>query len=150
MDLHLTISDGFVSSKIYYKRDDFDNVNFPFLDGDIPRSTSFGVHISQLIRFARMSSHVADFNTRNKILTAKLLKQGYWYHKLRFKAFSKFYRRHYDLVSKFNVGLKSLLKQSLSEPEFYGDLVYKFRKIVGRKDFSDQFRKIIIRFKRAG
>ena len=50
--------------------------------------------------------------------------QGYRYNKLR-KAFSKFYRRHSDLVSKFNVGLKSLLQQGLSEPEFYGDLVYK-------------------------
>ena len=43
------------------------------------------------------------------------------YHKLR-KAFSKFYRRHSDLVSKFN-GLKFLLQQGLSEPEFYGDSI---------------------------
>ena len=41
---------------------------------------------------------------------------------------SKFYRRHFDLVSKYNFGLKTLLLQDLSEPEFYGDLVYKFRK----------------------
>ena len=66
-------------------------------------------------------------NTRNKVLTAKLLRQGYRYHKLR-KAFSKFYRRHFDIVSKYNVGLKTFLLQGLSEPEFYGDLVYKFRK----------------------
>ena len=110
MDLHLSISNGFVSSKIYDKRDDFDFeiVNFPFLDGDVPRRPSYGVYISQVIRFARVYSHVDDFNTRNKCLTAKLLKQGYRYHKLR-KAFSKFYRRHYELISKFNVGLKSLL-----------------------------------------
>ena len=58
----------------YDKRDDFDFdiVNFPFLDGDVPRSTSYGVYIFQLIRFARVSSHVADFNARNKSLTAKL------------------------------------------------------------------------------
>ena len=64
LDLHLSISNGFVSSKIYDKRDDFDFdiVNFPFLDGDVPRSTSYGVYISQLIRFARVSSHVVDFN----------------------------------------------------------------------------------------
>ena len=129
LDLHLSISNGFVSSKIYDKRDDFDFdiVNFPFLDGDVPRSTSYGVYISQLIRFARVSSHVVDFNARNKSLTAKLLQQGYRYHKLR-KAFSKFYRRHYELVSKFNVGLKTLSHQGLWEPEFYGDLVYKFKK----------------------
>ena len=61
-------------------------------------------------------------NTRNKVLTAKLLRQGYRYHNLR-KAFSKFYRRHFDIVSKYNVGLKTLLQQGLSEPEFYGDFV---------------------------
>ena len=70
-------------------------MNFPFLDGGVPRSTSYGVYISQLIGFARISSHVDDFNTRYKALTAKLLKQGYRYHKLR-KAFSKFYRGHFD------------------------------------------------------
>ena len=149
LDLHLSISNGFVSSKIYDKRDDFDFdiVNFPFLDGDVPRRPSYGVYISQLIRFARVCSHVDDFNTRNKCLTAKNLKQGYRYHKLR-KAFSKFYRRHYELISKFNVGLKSLLHQGLSEPEFYGDLVYKIKKIRVMTDFSDQFRKIIMRYKR--
>ena len=95
-------------------------MNFPFLDGDVPRSTSYGVYISQLIRFARESSHVNDFNNRNKVLTAKLLRQGYRYHKIR-KAFSKFYRRHFYIVSRYNVGLKTLLLEGLSEPEFYGD-----------------------------
>ena len=84
MDLHLSISNGIVSSKIYDRHDgfDFDIVNFPFLDGNVPRSSSYGVFISQLIRFATVSSHVADFNARNKILTSKLLPQGYRYHKL--------------------------------------------------------------------
>ena len=83
----------FVKTKIYDKRDDFDFdiVNFPFLDGEVPRSTTYGIYISQLVRFARVSSDVDDFNTSNKVLTAKLLNQGY--HKIR-KAFSKFYRRH--------------------------------------------------------
>ena len=111
------------------------NVKRGFLDGDVPRSTSYGVYIAQLIRFARASSYVADFNTRNKLLTQKLLKQGYRYHKLR-KTFSNFYRRYYDLISKFQVGLKSLLHQGLSEPDFYGDLVYKLKKIVGSNNFS--------------
>ena len=55
---------------IYDKRDDFDFdiVNFLFLEGDIPRSTSYVVYISQLIRFARVSNYVADFNTRNQLL----------------------------------------------------------------------------------
>ena len=83
------------------------------------------------------------------IITAELLKQGNRNHKLR-DAFSKFYRRHHELVSKFNVGIKSLLHQGLSEPEFYGDLVYKSKKIMGRTYFPDQFRKIIIHHKRTG
>ena len=122
LDLHLSISVCFVKTKMFDKRDDFDFdiVNFPFLDGDFPRSTSYGVYISQLIRFARVSSHVDNFNIRNKVLTAKLLRPGYRYHKLR-KAFSKLYRRHFDLVSKYIVGLKTLLLQGISEPEFYGD-----------------------------
>ena len=93
--MHLSISNDIVSTKIYDKCDDFDFgiVNFPFLDGDVPRSTSFGVYISQFFRFARASSHVADFITCNKLLAQKkLLKQGYQYHKLR-KTFSKVYRR---------------------------------------------------------
>ena len=141
----------FVSSKIYDKRDDFDFdiVNFPFLDGDVPRRASYGVYISQLIRFARVCNHVTDFNARNKCLTAKLLQQGYRYHKLR-KTFSKFYRRHYELISKYNVGLKTLLSEGLSEPEFYGDLVYKLKKLKGINDFSLQFGKIISRYRRIG
>ena len=151
LDLHLSVANGFVSSKIYDKRDDFDFdiVNFPFLDGDVPRRASYGVYISQLIRFARVCNHVTDFNARNKCLTAKLLQQGYRYHKLR-KTFSKFYRRHYELISKYNVGLKTLLSEGLSEPEFYGDLVYKFKKLIGSNDFSFQFRKIITRYRRIG
>ena len=75
LDLHLSISNDIVSTKFYDKRDDsdFEIVDFPFLGGDIPRSTSYGVYISQLIRFARASSYEADFNIRNKLLT---LKQG--------------------------------------------------------------------------
>ena len=66
LDLHLSISNTFVSSKIYDKRDDFDFdiVNFPFLDGDVPRRPSLSAHK------ICSSSHVDDFNTRYKCLTA--------------------------------------------------------------------------------
>ena len=63
----------------------FEIVNFPFLDGDVPHSPSI-----LIIRFVRVCSNVDDFKT-NLFWTAKLLKQGYRYHKIR-KAFSKFYR----------------------------------------------------------
>ena len=69
-------------------------MNFSFLDGGVPRSTSYGVYISQLIRFARVSSHVDGFNIRHKV---------YRYHKIR----KAFYRRQFEIVSKYNVGLKN-------------------------------------------
>ena len=134
-----------------WRRDDFDFdiVNFLFLDGDVPRCTSYDVYLSQLIRIARASSKISDLSCRNKALTAKLLKQGYRYHKLH-KAFSKFYRRHSELVEKYNISLRKLLQQGISEPEFYGDLVYRIRKLVGKSIFSEQFRKLINRYKRIG
>ena len=128
---------------------DFEIVNFPFLDGDVPRSSSYGVYISQLIRFARVCSNIDDFNNRTLFLTAKLLKQGYRYsyHKNR-KAFSKLYHRHSELIVKYNISLKTLLQQGISEPIFYGDLVNKFKIIFGNPNFSDQFKKIIKRCKK--
>ena len=85
-------------------------------------------------------SNVDDFNNSNLFLTAKLLKQGYRYHKIR-KSFSKFYHRHSELIVKYNIGLKTLLQKGISEPISYGDLVYKFKRIVGKPNFSDQFKK---------
>ena len=92
------------------------------MDGDVLRRASYGVYKSQLIRFARLSSHVSDVNTRNKLLAAKLLNEGYRYHKHR----KAFFLNFIDvisiyIVSKFNVGFKSLLQQGLSELEFYDD-----------------------------
>ena len=87
-----------------------------------------------------------SFTYRN---VQKLLKQGYRYHKLH-KTFSKFYRWYYDLISKFQVELKFLLHHGLSEPEFYGDLVYKLKKIVCSNNFSAQMIKIISHRKKIG
>ena len=72
--LNLSTANGKVSSKIYGKRDDFnfEIVNFPFIDEDVPRSPSYGVYISQ-IRFTRVCSNVDDLNNRTLLLTAKLL-----------------------------------------------------------------------------
>ena len=143
LDLNLCISNSTVSTKIYDKRDDFDVdiVNFPFLDDDVSRRTSYEVYISQLIRFARASSNLNDFNCRNKALTTKLLRQGYRNFKVH-KAFSRFYRRNSALIEKYNVSLKTLLKQSISELEFYG-LVYRFKKkYMEKSNFSGQIQKI--------
>ena len=93
--------------------------------------------------------NVDDFNNRRLFLTAKLLKQGYRYHKI-LKAFSKIYHRHSELIVKHSNGLRALLQQGISEPIFYGDLVYKFKIVVGKPIFSDQFQKIIKRYKEVG
>ena len=83
------------------------------------------------------------------LLPYLLLRQGYRYFKVR-KAFSKFYRRHSTLVEKYSVSLKTLLQQDISDPEFYRDLVYRFRKTLGISNFSEQFRKLINHYKRIG
>ena len=137
------MSNGTVSTKIYDNRDDFDfdMVDFPFLDGDVIRRTSYAAYIYQLICFARSSSHVNDFNCR---------RQGYRYHKVR-KTFSKNNRRHSGLVEKYNVSLRKLLQQGTSEPELYGDVVYRIRKKnVERSYFAEQFKTLINRYKRIG
>ena len=43
-----------------------------------------------------------------------------------------------------------VLHEGLLKPEFYGDLVYKFKKLIERKNFSFQFRKFIMCYKRIG
>ena len=93
LDLHLSVSNGFVLTKNYDKRHDFDFdiLDFHFLVGVVSRRPSYGVYISQLCRFNRVCSHVTDFNARNESLTGKLLQQGYRYHKLQ-NTFSRFYR----------------------------------------------------------
>ena len=100
-----------------------------------------------------MSSNVTDFNARNKILTGKLV--NFSIRAIGIINFEKLLLTFItfltlELVSKFKVGLKSLLQQGRSETEFYGDLVYKLREIVRRADFSDQFRKVIMCYKGIG
>ena len=143
LDFNLSILYGIVSSKIYDKRDyfNFEIVNFPFLDGDVPRSPSYGVYISQLIRFARVCSNVDDLKDRNLFLTAKLLKQGYRYHRIR-KAFSKFYHRHSELIFKYKIGLTLFYNRA------YQNLYFMMIRIVGKSYFSDRVKMIIKRYKR--
>ena len=94
-----------------------------------------------------MSSPVDDFNTRNKVLTGTLLRQGYKYHKLRM-AFSKFYRRHFDLVSKCNVGLKPFFSKVFLNLNFMSTWCINSEKLCGNYDLPYHFKKIIVRLKR--
>ena len=75
---------------------------------------------------------MSGFKARHRILTAKLLQRGYWYHKLR-KAFSKFYRRYYELVSTVKVGLKPLLQQTYRNQNLIA--TWAINSTISRADF---------------
>ena len=114
LDLNLSITNGIVSSKIYDKRDDFnfEIVNSPFLAKEMFLSPLPMVYI--FLSFFVMLECVL-------MLMNSTTEQGYRYHKIR-KAFSKFYHRHSELIVNYNIELKTLLQQGISEPIFYGDL----------------------------
>ena len=139
-----------VHTSVYDKRDDFGFpiVNFPWLSGDVPRLPSYGVYISQLVRFARCCTSVSDFNSKNLQLTSKLLTQGYRYHKLR-KTFGKFFRSYSDLLSKFGeISFQEYVTEGISHPVFYGDLVYKLRRVRCEANFVSSGSKIVKRLRR--
>ena len=77
--------------------------------------------------FFFVCNKVEDFNDRNSIISRKLLKQGFLYHKLR-KTFAKFYNRHFDLVEQFNSSMIKLIEKGTSHPHFYGDFLKKIKK----------------------
>ena len=107
LDLDLSIHNDIVSTKIYVKRDDFNFyiVNFPFLEGDVPQRPSYGIYISQLIRFARASSHVTDLNNWNKFELPNFLSKAIGIINSA-NRFSIFYRRHFIFIAKYHVSLK--------------------------------------------
>ena len=91
LDLNIKVIDSDIHTSVYDKRDDFGFpiCNFPWLSGDVPRLPSYGIYISQLVRFARCYTSGLNFHSKNLEITSKLLTEGYGYHKLR-KTFSKF------------------------------------------------------------
>ena len=145
LDLDIKINNGEIQTKIYDKREDFgfNIVNFPWLDGDVPRLPSYGIYISQLIRYARACSHVSDFHDKNKQITKKLISQGFRYHKL-VKSFWKFYNNYSALLSKFGTTQASeYVSLGISLPSFYGDLINKIKRIKGRSGFNNKCKKIV-------
>ena len=97
-------------TRLYDKRDDFNFpiINFPFISSNIPAAPAYGVYVSQLIRYARTCSAYQDFVVRSKNLTSKLLDQGYTASKL-MSSFKKFYGRHYDLTTQYDVSVTKML-----------------------------------------
>ena len=135
LDLLLEIDkDGRIRVKIYVKRDDFnfDIVNFQFLCGNVPLSPSYGVYISQLIRYARASTLNDDFLSRSCRLTSKLMGQGYERFKL-ISAFKKFYGRHKIFVDRYKVSVTHIISDLFLETLYqsrlkcyYGGFLYMF------------------------
>ena len=109
---------------------------------------SYGIYISQLVRFARCCTSVLDFHSKNLQITSKLLTQGYRYHKLR-KTFGKFFRSYSELLSKFgDISFQEYVFKGISHPVFYGDLVYKLRRVKDTPNFISSGSKIVKRLRR--
>ena len=120
----------------------------PCLSGDVPRLPSYGIYISQLVRFARWCTSVLYFRSKNLQITSKLLTQGYRYHKLR-KTFGKFIRSYSELLSKFGaISFQEYVSKGITHPVFYGDLVYKLRRVKGEANFISSGSKIVKRLRR--
>ena len=110
LDLHLEIdSDGWLRTKLYDKRDDFDFhiVNFPSICSNIPVAPAYGVYISQIIRYSRACGSYQDFLDRGLLLTRKLLNQGFLLVKLK-SSLRKFYCRHHDLVDRYGISVSQM------------------------------------------
>ena len=134
---------------MYDKRDDFGFriVNFPWLSGDVPRLPSYGIYISQLVRFARCCTSVFDFHSKNLQITSKQLTQGYIYHKLR-KTFGRLFRSYSELLSKFGaISFQEYVSKGITHPVFYGDLVYKLRRVKSETNFISSGSKIVNRLR---
>ena len=104
--------------------------------------------VNDSIRFARCCTSVSDFNSKNLKITSKLLTQGYRYHKLR-KTFGKFFRSYSDLLSKFGeISFQEYVTEVISHPVFYGDLVYKLRRVKCEANFVSSGSNIVKRLRR--
>ena len=106
LECYLYIDSRKLTTRLYDKRDDFNFpiVNCPFLNSNIPSASAYGVYVSQLIRYARACSNYQDLMERGKVLTTKLLNQGYQKTKL-VATLKTFYGRHHDLVNHYNVAV---------------------------------------------
>ena len=117
LDVLITIDKGKYSTDVYDKRDGFNFhiVNFPHMCSNIPSKPAYGVYISQLVRIGRICSTYLQFKNRHHDLTAKLVKQGFWYSRL-CRAFSRFSRTHASIFSKFGCSVRKHIQEGICLP----------------------------------
>ena len=117
LDISISICGGKYVTEVYDKRDDFnfDIVNFPYMCSNIPAKPTYGVYISQLIRICRICDNYSSFLSRHKLLTERLVRQGFWYNKLCI-TFKKFARRYNVLISKYGVSIRAHVTEEICIP----------------------------------
>ena len=138
LDLNIKVIGSNIHTSVYDQRDDFGFpiVNFPWLSDDVLRLPSYGIYISQLVPFARCCTSIVDFHSKNLQITSKILTQGYRYHKL-CKTFGKFFRSFSELLSRFGaISFQEYVSKGITHPVFYGNLVYKLRRVKSEKKNS--------------
>ena len=145
LDLNIKVIGSNIHTSVYEKRDDFGHpiVHFQWLSGDVLRLPSHGIYISQLVGFVRCCTSALDFYSKNLQITSKLLTQCYRYHKFR-KTFGKFFRSNSELLSKFgDISFQEDVSKGIFHPVFYGDLVYKLRRVKDTPNFISPGSKIV-------
>ena len=112
LDINIKVRNQQFETKLFDKRDafGFTIVNYPDLSGNIPKRTSYGVFISQLLRFAIACMFLQDFIERSHNLIGKLISQGYTKEGLH-KTFSKFHRKYNNVLEKYNCPQKIMAKK---------------------------------------
>ena len=110
LDILLNIDiNGKLTTQLYDKRDDFSfSINFPYLCSNIPSSPAYSVYVSQLIRYARACSAYDQFLNRGRILTNKLLSQGFQQSRLKAE-FRKLYGRYNNFACQYDLPLSQML-----------------------------------------
>ena len=137
-------------TSIYDKRDDFGLpiVDFPWLSGDVPRLPSYCFYISQFVRFARCCTSVLGLNSKTSSNHFILLPVTHGVTDI--TSFEKHLESSYSgLLSKFgDVSFQKYISEGISHPVFYGDLVYKLRRVKGAPNFVLRGSKIVKRLRR--
>ena len=150
LGLNIGVVGSNINTSVYDRRDDFGfpMVDFPWLSGGVPGLPSYGIYISQLVRFARCCTSVFDFHSKNLQITSKLLTQGYRCRRLR-KTFGRFFGSCSGLLSKFGeISFQDYVSQGIAHPVFYGDLVYKLRRVKGEASFISSGSRVVGRLRR--